>query len=321
MNAILGLSALHLSRIADHDPFEAVCYHDRCIEMMVPLLDDDDQVKDDALLLTSIILALYEDLDHGTNSQRHIIGTSLFLPAKGPFLSSQLRQAAFWCHLRQEIYFACSQQRTVHADVENGAFNTSMEPADDEIWVHRVLRICALVVQWAFGNDSTHTLWRELKQLVNEWDDRKPKSFAPTFLRERDPSQNRWFPQICYVTDEHVTGCQFLLLARLLLITHDPNIPRIGQRMKPAIAKMQEEARSHVRTFCGQALHNSFVPAGFIAVLSIKMCGVWFDDRDEQMRLLDVLRIVEQKSGWPKEKPEMGLIEGWGWAEERPKTN
>ena len=311
MNAILALAALHLSHIADYDPYEAVRYHDRCIEMMVPLLNDDDQIKDDALPFTSIILALYEDLDHGADSQRHIFGTSLFLPARGACLSSRLRRAIFWAHLRQEIYVACTQQRPVHVDIENGTFDPSMEPADDHVWVHRALWICARVVQWAFGDDPTHASWRELKHLVDEWDRRRPKSFAPVFLRGRCPSEDRWFPEICYVTDDHVTGCQFLLLGRLILTAHDPTIPRIGPRMRPAIAKMQEEVCSHVRTLCGQALHNNYVPAGFIAVLSIKMCGSWFKDRNEQEHLLDVLKIVEQKSGWPKEKAEKGLIEEW----------
>ena len=63
MNAILAVSALHLSRVSDLDSYEAVRYHDRCLGLMVPMLDDPDRIKDDNLLMTTVILHLYEDID------------------------------------------------------------------------------------------------------------------------------------------------------------------------------------------------------------------------------------------------------------------
>ena len=63
MNAILAVSALHLSRVSDLDSYEAVRYHDRCLGLMVPMLDDPERIKDDNLLMTTVILHLYEDLD------------------------------------------------------------------------------------------------------------------------------------------------------------------------------------------------------------------------------------------------------------------
>lgn len=63
MNAILAVSALHLSRVSDLDTYEAVRYHDRCLGLMVPLLNDPDRVKDDNLLMTTVILHLYEDIN------------------------------------------------------------------------------------------------------------------------------------------------------------------------------------------------------------------------------------------------------------------
>ena len=63
MNAILAVSALHLSRVSDLDSYEAVRYHDRCLGLMVPMLDDPERIQDDNLLMTTVILHLYEDLD------------------------------------------------------------------------------------------------------------------------------------------------------------------------------------------------------------------------------------------------------------------
>ena len=63
MNAILAVSALHLSRVSDMDSYEAVRYHDRCLGLMVPMLNDPDRVKDDNLLIATVILHTHEDLD------------------------------------------------------------------------------------------------------------------------------------------------------------------------------------------------------------------------------------------------------------------
>ena len=63
MSAILALSALHLSRVSDYDVYDAVHYHDKCLQHMVPMLDDHDKPKDDNLLLTTVFLHLYEDLE------------------------------------------------------------------------------------------------------------------------------------------------------------------------------------------------------------------------------------------------------------------
>lgn len=78
MSGILAVSALHLSRVSDLDTYEAVRYHDRCLGLMVPMLNDPDRIKDDNLLMTTIILHLYEDID-STKYRRIPICESLLI--------------------------------------------------------------------------------------------------------------------------------------------------------------------------------------------------------------------------------------------------
>ncbi|CAF9935383.1 hypothetical protein IMSHALPRED_010209 [Imshaugia aleurites] len=316
MNAILAVSALHLSRVSDLDTYEAVRYHGRCIGLMVPMLNDPDRVKDDNLLMTTVILHLYEDIDIGNDSMRHIMATSAFLPACGGLLSSQLRRAVFWLHLRNEIYAACSHQRTVRADLDNCTFEFVDTSLDVDLWLHRALWICAQTLQWAYGDDPTPAKWRELCQLIEEWSSKRPSSFDPLFFKPRDPSHDLWFPEVTFATDEHVVAAHFLYLAKLLLTAHDPNIPRIGPQMKSALAEMNETALSYVRMLCGIALCNSFVPARFTASLAIIMCGSWFTHRPEQEILIDFMQGTEQCSGWPRKQAQKSLIEDWGWSED-----
>ena len=70
MTAILALAALHHSRVVgDGDLCEAMDYHDRCLNMMVPRLNDFNLLNDDRVLVTTVILHLYEDLDCESTSR------------------------------------------------------------------------------------------------------------------------------------------------------------------------------------------------------------------------------------------------------------
>jgi len=68
MNAILSIAALHLGRVSDYAAFEKVRYHDKCLQLMVPMLNEPDHVKNDNLLMTTVFLHLCEDLDGGVSS-------------------------------------------------------------------------------------------------------------------------------------------------------------------------------------------------------------------------------------------------------------
>ena len=138
------------------------------------------------------------------DSRRHLLATSVVLPSQGICLSSRLRRAVFWVHLRQEIYIACVEQSTVQANLDICTSESSLESSDDDAeWVHRALWICAQVLQWAFGSESTHGKWLELRKLVLDWEKRRPSGFDPVLFRPRDPIKGCWFPEICHVTDEH----------------------------------------------------------------------------------------------------------------------
>lgn len=53
-----------------------------------------------------------------------------------------------------------------------------------------------------------------------------------------------------------VTGVHFIYLAKLLLATHDPTIPRIGSRVKLATAKMQVSTSKSARKTSNRDLTN-----------------------------------------------------------------
>lgn len=314
---ILAIAALHQNRTSGQsDLYNAMTYHDRCLEMIVPMLSDSDRANDDCILITTTILHLYDGLESGNDLPRHLKGTSIFFPKEAFHNSSQLRKAVFWLHLRQEIYNAYLYQRSVVTDLSNCDFESENESGDDDSWFHQTLYIAALVSNWAFGEEASRARWYELCKMLDAWESKRPTSFDPIYIRTRDPQNGRYFPEVCYVTDEHVAAAHFFYLSKLLLTTHDPSLPRIGPRMKSAATAMQETALSHVRTLVGVAVCNNFIPARFTGTLAIIICDTWFTDRGEQEALLDFIRNTSRCSGWTRHNAERTLLEEWGWKEE-----
>lgn len=64
MNVILAIGALHHSRVTRQtDLYTAMTYHDRCLNMIVPMLSDSNRANDDCILVTTTILHLYDGIE------------------------------------------------------------------------------------------------------------------------------------------------------------------------------------------------------------------------------------------------------------------
>lgn len=64
MTAILAIAALHHNRVSrESDMYNALTYHDRCLNMIVPMLSDSDSANDECILVTTTILHLYDGLE------------------------------------------------------------------------------------------------------------------------------------------------------------------------------------------------------------------------------------------------------------------
>lgn len=201
-------------------------------------------------------------------------------------------------------------------DLSNCNFEPDKESGDDDVWFHHTLYISAQVTKWAFGEEASHARWYELCKMVDVWESRHPTSFDPIHFRTRDPQNGRYFPEVCYVTDEHIAAAHFFYMAKILLTTHDPTLPRIGPRTKSVVATMQETALSYVRTLVGIAACNNWIPARFTANVSIIICASWFRDRREQEALLDFMHDTSRCSGWSRQNAQRVLVEEWGWKDE-----
>lgn len=263
LNAILALSSRHLNRTKQYDPLVSNQYHQECLKHLIPMLDDANAVLDENLLASTIILRHLEEIEvplsgHSpADQQGHLLGANTFLTAQVHSTSeSGLRQAAFWVGLRQEIYVAFVNQRSIIPELGYCNIDRSFEAAPDHVWACRIVILCADVIRYCFG-DSDHSTaaYTFLAESVARWHESKPASWTPVYYRA--PGQDEAFPEVWYIGDDIIVGMDHYYIARILLSAHNPKLPRLGPNRTAALKATDEEIREQVKLLCGICLSNS----------------------------------------------------------------
>ncbi|OCL02702.1 hypothetical protein AOQ84DRAFT_348764 [Glonium stellatum] len=318
LNAILAASARHLSRVSDFDSYVADRYHQECLKHLIPMLNETTAIMDENLLAATVILRFLEEVEvpiSGADTQSHLLGTHVFISAQErSTVIGGLRQAAFWVGLRQEVYMAFVNQRSILPALEHCNTNRSFDPTDDCTWANRIIVLCADVLRYCFG-DGEHSVssYNQLLKYSTDWMTYKPSSFTPIFYRE--PKEGNIFPEIWLLSDSVVTGLQHYHLARILLTAHNPKVPRLGPGQRAALQLMDEEIKNDVRMLCGMAESNNQLHPNYVtACMAIAMTGDRFTDRQEQEALMQILLKTEEHA-WPTSTAQTHLKEAWGWME------
>lgn len=320
LNAIFALSARHLSRVGKYDPLVSNKYHQECLKHLIPMLDDTTAILDENLLASTIILRHLEEIEvplsgqSPADQQSHLFGAHAFMMSQEQVaFSGGLRQAAFWVGLRQEIYVAFVNQRSIIPDLSHVNFDRSFDAAEDNVWTCRMVVLCADVIRWCFGEeDHSTTAYTYLTDMVDQWHSSKPQSFAPIYYEP--PGPDNVFPELWYVQDEILIGLHYYHIARILLASYNPRIPRLGPGRALAIRKMDEEVKEHVLASCGMTMSNSLTAPNFTyASMGVTMAGDKFTERREQEALIDVLRICDERYAWPTGHAISNLKVAWGW--------
>ncbi|KAH8667779.1 hypothetical protein BGZ61DRAFT_118194 [Ilyonectria robusta] len=326
LDAIFAISSRHLSRIRKHvDPYLADRYYQRCLESLIPELGCVGSHCVDDLLAATVVLRLLEEFDvpiSGLDKYQHSVGTRALLRSQTAQVPSAtgLRRAASWAGLRQEIYGSLNAQQppAIKASVELLSHLDSSQ--DDCAWANRAVSHCLEVLEFCFGESckSTESFDALLASNV-QWDTDRAPSYDPLCFQTR-PEQvepdNNPFWDIRLHSSWHVMGWQYRNLARLLLITHDPHIPRIGLRRQAAVERMNDEARSMIKMICSIALSNPSTPTAMVvACMAVQVGGDLLEDPRERRAVLDLLVELEVTHGWPTKDVLSALMGIWPEAE------
>ncbi|OHW98309.1 hypothetical protein CSPAE12_03091 [Colletotrichum incanum] len=302
---MLSASAKRLSRTIGVDGVIADRYHQRCLRSLIPALSSSTAVVDDNLLAAVVILRFTEEVDIASmNLESHLMGTRILLAAQENTADfSSLRLSAFWLALRQEIYMAFVHSRPVHPNffpsikkiLELGDKDAN---AVDCSYANRVIAICAMCLSHCYGQERHHgRSYAQLKDDLDVWWKEKPWHFEAMWA---NPNPG-FLPEEQYITDAAVTGLQHYHLSRMLLIAHNPKIPRLGT----AFRVMEDELK--------QTANERTAPAYVNACLAIAMAGDRFADRKEQEELYSILVKTDRRLGWPTHAAQGQLREAWGW--------
>ncbi|KAJ6101818.1 hypothetical protein N7486_004245 [Penicillium sp. IBT 16267x] len=340
-NAIMALSARHLSCTTAFDTFVSDRYYQACLETLIPALNDHEVTMDDDLLAATVILRLLEEFDvplAGSDLRGHSFGTKAFIKGPPPSATTtpSLRQAVYWSGLRQEIYNALNLQQAPDIDLSSlhSLFSALGPDAGDCAWANQAIAHCADVLLFSFGTGPRSMAEHaNLRKQNDEWSDGRPASFDPYFVGE-DVEVGVKFPDIRFSSPWHgrlprrndlssapqnsdlslTIGYQYNELARVLLSVHNPGTQTAGPLRKRFAEEADYQIRKGVWTVCGVALSNSSVPpAMVVGCMAIHLCGDRFT-RQEQNRLVQVLTETSDRHGWPTRFLERQLRDTWGMA-------
>ncbi|KAF7563417.1 hypothetical protein G7046_g739 [Stylonectria norvegica] len=315
LNAIFAISSRHLSMKEQFDEYASTRYHQHCLKQLSSLSNESFALESDDLLAAIILLRTLEELDGklpryyaghvpllGTDYGGHLWGIQAFMNTPDPsIVASNLRKAAFWVGLRQEVTMAIASQRSIKISLGHCFIDQTFTEADDDMWANRIIVHCANVVKFCFGNGDHKTgEYQTLKDYDDGWLRSRPASFLPLSFIQADPSRGEVFPQILYLNQAVVIGIVHAMLARALLMCYDPTLPKIGPARTTAQVSCEEEIKDEIRQLCGVALSNrGTIPAMFTASLGVASFGDRFTQDVERKALLDVIVKTEAEHYWP----------------------
>ncbi|KAI1488680.1 hypothetical protein F5X96DRAFT_63169 [Biscogniauxia mediterranea] len=258
---ILAVSSKHLNRPRDTDSYTETRYQ-RQVRQHVSLARYDNEQPIDENLFGAILLhRLSQNLDgssFGSSADQTQPDVPSILTTQAPFLpQSQFFETLFWSSLRQELYIALIHEQAVNIDSRDIKLDRSTEPADDCTWANRITLQLLDVIQYCFGDGQSVEAYDNLLEGSTAWMDSKPTSFTPIFIGE--PMHEALLPEIWLFNGFVAVGLQYYYLCRLLLMAHDPKLPRIGIKKKETSRWMEDQIKDYVKIICAIAESTSAV--------------------------------------------------------------
>lgn len=208
LNAILALSAKHLSLKGSAHPHVSDEYQRRCLQTLIPALNNRDSILGGTLFAATVILRLLDEMTEQTGStdtRGHILGTHILVRARQDLaVDLSLRSAALVVGLRQEIFLSFMKRVPVQPLADFCHIDRSFSPTTDWMWALRIIAHTADVLNFCYSDESrTSAAWDVLKQYSDTWFSSKPPSFNPTRYIAADPDEQRCFPEIWLLNDCH----------------------------------------------------------------------------------------------------------------------
>ncbi|KAK2596324.1 hypothetical protein N8I77_013220 [Diaporthe amygdali] len=324
--AVLAISTKHrelmtgLKGIEEADEYER-----KCLEVLIPSLNDTDRALQDAALASALLLRLFEEMSVPIEQQTmssHAVSAPILMQIKqGNIRSSGFSDAAMIVALRQEIFIANMTKQPVQPIIGYCSIDETLQPASDAMWAYRMIAHAARVTTFVHstgGHDAEE--WAKLWEYLRDWDRCKPDSFIPMYqsstTRSPEPSTGEAssFPRIYYTYDCPAAAQQYLQICRILLMgCIPPTCTLYSDEEAECPGSREDKIREAVRIICGISISNpEYVPARLTAGLAVALCGQHFTCPSETKELLRIVSEAELHLGWPCLKVSLTLRDIWG---------
>ncbi|KAJ5876327.1 uncharacterized protein N7529_001911 [Penicillium soppii] len=333
--ACLAVSACHLSRTTNSiSPDVAHAYHDRCISIMLPVLDKpESDIGIDILLPSTVILRFFESISSTRAStlifllpqppydvQRHLLAGSVYISAHVDCaISGGLASASFWVFVIQDIQFALTYQKCLR--ITFAPFDESLRRwwgaktvLSDGDWTNRAIWLLAETIDFCYNISGRSHDGRlgslgesALRRRILDWELGRPDSFAPLHLSAPDPGRGKPFPVAWYTSLWHATAIQQICMAKALMLIrelefYDRSLLHLEQPMQ-----LKADLAENLNFMFGIAVSAEDEPSLRItACHALFACISWVEDPLVQSQLFDLLRRTERENGWP-----------WGYVQEQ----
>lgn len=204
MYALLTMASRLDSILSGSSDMESSAYHGSCLELLIPALSRPEDTYDDNLLVTVIILRLYEELDSLKDPKLHLLGSNRLLNSISQFSwSGGLGEAASWQFLRQAIYVCLVHNEPWQLCLEHYEKSKVFEQSDDASYANVMIYIFARILQLksqSDGHEFDYDQWSSLEERTAKWKANHPCSFVPLRYREADADANRPFSEIWVIS-------------------------------------------------------------------------------------------------------------------------
>ncbi|CAM1501234.1 Fc.00g103960.m01.CDS01 [Cosmosporella sp. VM-42] len=310
LNLVLAVSSRHLSNTIDPPLFP-----EHMLDFYRYQFNETPAGPETHLAISALLLRFCQNIEgiSSTTTSIPLDVHSNSKPIECASSSEQFLQAIFWARLRQELYLAIMSQAPMQLNMNTINIDNFIRPDEDEAWAKQMILYLVDTVQYCFGDAKDPTIYDRLLGQASAWAETKPNSFTPVYLHH--PQDGSMLPEIWLLDDTIAAGLQFYHLVRILLTSHNPRIPRLGNAQKTATKWIDNQIKEDVRIICGIAESmNGVNPTHLTACMTIGLVGDRFTQRGEQTILFDILTKTSKQYGWSTTIAQKQLQEAWGWA-------
>ncbi|OQE31815.1 hypothetical protein PENSTE_c001G09384 [Penicillium steckii] len=318
LKAVLSLAARHDAILTDQSDWEASTYHGQCLELLIPALDRLEQDSDENLLITVVILRIYEELENSQDQRFHLLGSNRLINHMSRSASSRgIAEAVSWQFLRQAIYSSIVQYQHLQLDLCNYERSSMFQRDDDAAFANMIIFHCAHIIQLCrvLPQDIVdEQSWSQVADAVDGWSQQKPVTWQPLRYQAPDLTVSRPFPEIWMMSAPAVVGMQYYHAACIFLTMSDPVSRRMREFEMARTRRLAErKIASHVISVIGLSWSNENVHnAYFMACHLLYRFGYCLQNPVEQRGSLEFLSHVENLIGWRTAWIRNELEHQWG---------